>query len=124
MPSTDGLYAHSVKFFVFHTDGTLAGWSIETRDAIVESPETDPIGPALCATDSDAFSINSPTLSAVDSEGQRSGVLKLKVAASLGFEPRKTLPRGFHGLNMLDCHGDREVVYVAASLGFEPRQGI
>ena len=53
------------------------------------SPETDPVGPALCATDSDAFSINSLTLSAVDSEGQRSGVLKLKVAASLGFEPRQ-----------------------------------
>ena len=88
----------------------------------MESPETDPVGPALCATDSDAFSINGLTLSALDSEGQRSGVLKLKVAASLGFEPRKTLPRGFHGLNMLDCHGDREVVYVAASLGFEPRQ--
>jgi len=44
MQSTDGLYAHSVKFFVFHADGTLAGWSIETRDAIVDVYGNRPCG--------------------------------------------------------------------------------
>ena len=62
MHSTDGLYAHSVKFFVFHAAGTFAGWSIETRDESWTSLETDPVGPALFATNSDAFSINSLTI--------------------------------------------------------------
>ena len=64
--STDGNYSYTVKFFVFHADGTLSGWRIETRDVIVDVSGSsytatgtsqlydvngNPVGPPLCATE-------------------------------------------------------------------------
>ena len=33
---TDGHYSYTVKFFVFNTNGTLAGWRVEMRDVVVD----------------------------------------------------------------------------------------
>jgi hypothetical protein len=64
--STDGHYSYTVKFFVFNADGTLAGWRIEMRDAVVDVSGSrytatgtsqlydingNPVGPPGCATE-------------------------------------------------------------------------
>ncbi len=63
---TDGHYSYTVKFFVFNTNGTLAGWRIEMRDVVVDVSGSsytatgtsqlydvngNPVGPPVCATE-------------------------------------------------------------------------